>query len=123
MKCVGDFVLKSIKNKIGYVDNRYLGINKPKGHYVYIRQVNKDGTCDVNVITSLESGPNIYNSKKLYHVRKGNTYPIPVYDSNFKKWSGVTKTPIKNVQIDKIESIGNKKIKRRHIFYIGKFLK
>ena len=112
-----------IKNKIGYVDNKYLGINKPSGHYVFIRKVNKNGTCDVNIVTSLENKTNIYNEKKLYHVRKGNTYPIPFYDANFNKWSGINKTPIKNVKVKNIKDIGKKKIKKRHYFYIGKFMK
>ncbi len=110
-----------IKNKVAYIDNKYLGINKPKGHYVYIRKVNKNGTCDVNVVTSLEDKNGRFNIKKLAHVRKGNTYSIPIYDANFSRWSGVTKTPIKNVRVDKIKNIGCKKIKKRHYFYIGKY--
>lgn len=59
---------KNIKNKIGYVDNKYLGINKPKGHYVYIRKVNNDGTCDVNVVTSLEDRNAKLDFKKIKQV-------------------------------------------------------
>lgn len=112
-----------IKNKIGYCDNRFLGINKSGGHYVYIQNVNKNGTCDVNVMTSLEDSRANVNLHKIKHVRKGNTYSIPFYDANFKLWTGVNKKPIRNVKISEIKNIGRKKIKRRHLFFIGKFLK
>ena len=111
------------KGKIGYCDNKYLGIKSSGGHYVYIREVNKNGTCDVNVITSLENKNKQYNFNKLKQVRKGNTYAIPKYDANFTLWSGVNKTPIKNVKTSKITNIGKKKIKKRHFFFIGKFMK
>lgn len=110
-----------LKNKIGYVDNRYLGINKPKGHYVYIRNVNNNGTCDVNVVTSLENNSRKFDLNKLSQVRKGNTYPLPKYDTNFVRWSGVTHKPIKNIPVDKIKDVGKKKIKKRHHFFIGKY--
>lgn len=114
---------KSIKNKIGYVDNRFLGINKPKGHYVYIRKVNNNGTCDVNVVTSLEDKNHRYDFNKLKQVKKGNTYPLPKYDATFSRWSGINKKPISNVPIDKVQDIGRKKIKKRHHFFIGKYMK
>ena len=50
---------KQYVGKIGYCDNRTLGIKgadgKPLngGHYVYIREKNGD-KCNINVITSLE---------------------------------------------------------------------
>lgn len=116
----------NIKNKIGYCENKYLkGIkgDKNNGHYVYIRQVNKDGTCDVNIITSLEDKNKNITSSKIKQVKKGNTYPIPFYDANFTRWSGVNKTPIKNVEQKHIKEIGKKKIKKRHHFFIGKFMK
>ena len=111
-----------IKNKIGYVDNKYLGINKPKGHYVYIRKVNKNGTCDVNVVTSLEDKNAKFDFNKIKQVKKGNTYPIPKYDTNFSRWSGINKKPISNVPINKLQDIGKKKIKKRHHFFIGKYM-
>lgn len=112
-----------IKNKIGYCKNSNLDGLKhlAGGHYVYIRKVNKNGTCDVNTITSLEDKNGRFDIKKLSHIRKGNTYSIPIYDANFSRWSGVTKTPIKNVCVDKVKNIGCKKIKQRHYFYIGKY--
>lgn len=108
--------------KIAYCDNIDLGIGTSGGHYVYIRKVN-DQKCDVNVITSLEDHKGRFNYSKIVHVRKGNTYPIPKRDANFTLWSGVTKTPIKNIPISKLKHIGKKSIKRRHHFYIGKYAK
>ena len=115
--------MKNLKNKIGYCDNKDLGINKNGGHYVYIRKVNNNGTCDVNVITSLEDKNKNFNLNKLSQVKKGNTYPIPKYDANFKLWSGVTRKSIKDVKTDRIIDIGKKGIKKRHFFFIGKFFK
>lgn len=111
-----------IKNKIGYCDNRFLGINKLGGHYVYIRKVNNNGTCDVNVVTSLEDKNSRFDLKKLKQVKRGNTYAIPKYDTNFSRWSGINKIPIKNVKLNNIKDIGKKRIKKRHKFFIGKFM-
>ena len=83
----------TIKNKIGFCNNKDLGIKKAGGHYVYINSVNKNGTCNVNVITSLEDKDKKFNLKKLRHVKY------------------------------MIKDIGKKKIKKRHFFFIGKFLK
>lgn len=113
----------TIKNKIGFCNNKDLGIKKAGGHYVYINSVNKNGTCNVNVITSLEDKDKKFNLKKLRHVKYGDTYSIPIVDSNFTRWSGINKTPIKNVKSNMIKDIGKKKIKKRHFFFIGKFLK
>ena len=115
--------IKKIKNKIGFCDNKYLKINRPSGHYVYIRKVNKNGTCDVNVITSLEDKQGNFKYNKLKQVKKGNTYALPKYDTNFSQWSGVNKKPINNVKISYIKGIGQKKIKKRHHFFIGKYMK
>lgn len=114
-----------IKNKIGYCDNKDLkGLEKiPGGHYVYIREVHKDGTCDVNIVTSLEGKDKLVDLKKIKRVRNGNTYPLPKNDATFTRWSGINKDLIKNVDILKIEDIGKKKIKKRHHFFIGKFMK
>lgn len=113
---------KKIKNKIGYCDNRYLGINRPGGHYVYIRKNNYNGTCDVNVVTSLENN-NRYTVSKINRVKAGNTYSIPKTDANFVKWSGINRDVIRNVNIARIHNIGSRKIKKRHFFFIDKFMK
>jgi hypothetical protein len=124
---------KALVGKIGFCDNSALGIPKPGGHYVYIRGLNGD-KCDVNVVTSLEryNMPNpknnskaldVLSAKKVYHVRKGDTYPIPIVDANFTKWSGINYDSIKNVKISNIQDIGKKQIKRKHQILIGKFSK
>jgi hypothetical protein len=114
---------KTLVGEIGYCENKKLSgmTSIVGGHYVYIRKI--DGNkCDVNVITSLED-KNGFTIKKIAHVKKGNTYPIPYRDANFFKWSGVNCNSIKGVNISDIQDIGKKKIKRRHKFFIGKFLK
>ena len=40
-----------IRNKIGYCDVKDLGIKKSDGHYVYINSVNKNGTCNVKMLS------------------------------------------------------------------------
>lgn len=114
------------KNKIGYVDNRYLGIDKPSGHYVYIRKVNNDGTCDVNVFTSLEhkdkeTNKFVFTDNKLKHLKYGNTYSIPKTDTNLPKWSGIKKE-VKTIKTEHIKDVGKYYIKKRHWFIIGKFM-
>jgi len=122
-----------IKNKVGWCPNKYLpGVNsKSKGHYVYIRDINKDGTCNVNVITSLEEmkfdeiehkNKFVYNLKKLRQVKMGNTYPIPIKDSNFGKWAGVNADVIQNVESNKITKIGVLKFDDKHKPYINKYM-
>ncbi len=112
------------KSKIGYCDNKDLPTMRDLkgGHYVYIRKVYKNGTCDVNIVTSLEDKDKTINHRRIQNVRRGNTYPIPLYDSNFTRWSGINKKPVKNVKMSNIKDVGKKRIKKRHNFFIGKFL-
>ena len=115
---------KDLKFKVGFCQNKYLkGVfgDKNDGHYVVIRNVNDDGTCDVNVITSLESRNKEFTPSKVAHLKKGNTYSIPFYEANFTRWSGVNTSLIKGVELKNIVDIGKKSIKRKHYFYIGKF--
>lgn len=109
---------------IGYCDNKYLeGLgNIPGGHYVYIREVHKNGTCDVNVFTSLEKNGK-YRDNKIKHIKYGLIYPIPKNDGNFSKWTGCSNNMIKNVNISNIKDVGKKKIKKRHHFFIGKYMR
>ena len=89
---------KRYVGKIGWCNNSDLNISKPKGHYVII--TNYSGKkCDVHTITSLEDTKKNLDSKKMKQLRKGNIYPIPCYDTNFTKWSGITKDPIKNIDL------------------------
>ena len=92
------------------------------GHYVYISNVNGNGTCNVNVVTSLEMKPGVFSGSKLWHVRNGNTYPIPIRDANFSRWSGINADIIRGVKIKSIKNIGVKRIRKRHNFYIKKFM-
>lgn len=118
---------KQYVGKIGYCDNRTLGIKgadgKPLngGHYVYIREKNGD-KCNINVITSLEDKNNQYKFDKLSKVKRGYLYPIPKNEADFTQWSAINLDGnIKNIPISRIHSIGEKKIKSRHKFFVGKF--
>lgn len=118
---------KQYVGKIGYCDNRTLGIKgadgKPLsgGHYVYIREKNGD-KCNINVITSLEDKNNRYKFDKLSKVKRGYLYPIPKNEADFTQWSAINLDGnIKNIPISRIQSIGKKKIKSRHKFFVGKF--
>ena len=118
---------KQYVGKIGYCDNRTLGIKgadgKPLngGHYVYIREKNGD-KCNINVITSLEDKNNRYKFDKLSKVKRGYLYPIPKNEADFTQWSAINLDEnIKNIPISRIHSIGEKKIKSRHKFFVGKF--
>lgn len=118
---------KQYVGKIGYCDNRTLGIKgadgKPLngGHYVYIREKNGD-KCNINVITSLEDKNNRYKYDKLSKVKRGYLYPIPKNEADFTQWSAINLDGnIKNIPISRIHSIGEKKIKSRHKFFVGKF--
>lgn len=115
---------RKIKNRVGYCSNKDLPGMKTNtgGHYVYISKVNNNGTCDVNVVTSLEDGHGKFNDKRLFQVRIGNTYPIPVNDSNFSRWSGINADVIRGVKISKVKQIGFKRIRKRHNFYLKKFM-
>ncbi|MBQ7308256.1 MAG: hypothetical protein IJW82_07015 [Clostridia bacterium] len=116
---------RKLKGKIGYVSNRKLrGLKHISGgHYVYINKINNNGTCNVNVFTSLENKNNQLKTKKIRLMKKGNIYNIPIEDSNFTRWTGIKKGSIRNVKISDIKNIGSRSIKTRHKFFIGKFLK
>jgi len=78
----------------------------------------------VNIITSLEDENGKFAFDKLHKVRKGYLYPIPKYDANFSRWSAINLDGNKkNIPLAKIIGIGNKKFKRRHRFFVGKFTK
>lgn len=134
---------KNYVGKIGYCENRVLGIRdidgKPLkgGHYVYIREVNND-RCNVNIITSLETvrrdkrgyivkdkrgePQTDFTPLKIEKVKRGYLYPIPKKDADFPLWSAVNLDGnIKGVKISDIKNIGSKSMKRRHKFFVGKF--
>lgn len=112
---------KRVVGKVGWCSAQTLRMDE--GHYVYIRTL-KDGKCDVNIITSLEDENGKFAFDKLHKVRKGYLYPIPKYDANFSRWSAINLDGNKkNIPLAKIIGIGNKKFKRRHRFFVGKFTK
>ena len=115
---------KRYVGKIGYCSNKDLPTLRhlPKGHYVYIRKIYPDGTCDVNTITSLEDKHGNFNPQRLYYVRHGDTYPIPKGDINLPLWSGVRRDVITGVKLSDIRYVGFVGMKRRHKFFIGKFM-
>lgn len=120
---------KNYVGKIGYCDNKVLGIRDKNGkilkggHYVYIREQN-GSKCDVNVITSLEDKNGNFKLRKLDKVRKGYVYPIPKDDADFSQWSAINLDGnITNINLASIKNIGSKSIKRRHKFFVGKFTK
>ena len=120
---------KTNVGKIGYCDNKTLGIKGADGkilnggHYVYIREI-KGGKCNVNVITSLEDKYGNFNNFKLGKVKRGYLYPIPKNDIDLPRWSAVNLDGnINNVKVSDIKNIGSKKIKSRHKFFVGKYTK
>lgn len=136
---------KSVVGKIGFCDNSVLGFvgkdGKPLkgGHYVYIREM-RGNRCDVNVITSLEKPernsfgyivknrfgePNMQvDLSKIEKVKRGYLYPVPKNDADFSRWSAINLDGnINGVKISEIQSIGQRKMKRRHSWFVGKFAK
>ena len=120
---------KKVVGKIGYCNNKTLGMKDKNGqyikggHYVYIREHN-GGKCNVNVITSIEDKNGFYQKTKIDKVKRGYLYPIPKNDANFSQWSAVNLDGnIKNIPLSDIDKIGVKSFKRRHKFFIGKFTK
>lgn len=119
---------KYVVGKVGYCDNKDLGIKNrygeyDGGHYVYIRSC-KNEKCDVNVITSLEYENGKYRFDRLNKVKRGFLYPIPRSDGNFPQWSAVNLDGnIKNIPVERIKDIGKKRFRKRHKFFVGKFTK
>lgn len=117
--------MKKIVNKIGYIDNKHLPtLRKVKGgHYVYIREYDKKTKkCVVNTITSLEDKNCNIKKRRMHEVKLGNVYSVPKKDIGLPLWSGISANPIRNVDVSKIKGIGKVKIKKRHFFFIGKFM-
>ncbi len=116
--------------KIGYCDNATLGIvdkyGKPikGGHYVYIRELDGTGKCNVNIVTSLEDKNEWYQIEKLHKVKRGMLYPVPKPDADFKQWSAINLDGnINGIAVSKIKNIGKVKMRKRHRFFVNKFTK
>lgn len=129
---------KNVKGQICFVKDKDLGIKntKPgKGHYVYVSDVDKNSnTCTVHTITSLESKAvhfdkskncycySFYNDR-LSRVRSDMILPLAFDREQFPRWSGVSSTQISAVDVDKLKSIGNKKLSKDNLLDIQKFIK
>ena len=120
---------KSYVGKVAFCDNATLGITDAYGvpikggHYVYVRKVNGN-KCDVNIITSLENKQGQVNPDRLKKVKRGFLYAIPKDDANFPQWSAINLDGnINNVKLSDLKSVGCKKMKRRHKWFVGKFTK
>lgn len=117
-----------LKNRVGFIKNNKLGIDKEGGHYVYINKVNKDRkSVNVNVITSLDINKKD-NSKfqinKIDKIRKGYIFPLIKHKgNNFTKWSGINKNSIKNVKVKDIDFSSKKFINDDYKSLINKFIK
>lgn len=119
---------KKVAGKIGFCENAILGITDKYGrplkggHYVYIRETDNSGKCNVNIITSLEDRNGCFDNFKLGKVKRGYLYPIPKNDAGFSRWSAINLDGnINGIDISKIKDIGKVKMKRRHSFFVGKF--
>lgn len=116
---------KYLKGKVAYVENKNLPSlgNVKGGHYVYVRSYNPNNNkCDVNTFTSLEDKNHLIKNQRMLEVRKGNIYPIPKSDTNMALWSGVSCNPIYGVKASSMKLVDKKKIKKRHRFFINKYL-
>lgn len=116
--------------KIGYCDNATLGITdkygKPikGGHYVFIRELDGTGKCNVNIVTSLENKNGDFDNFKLGKLKRGYLYPVPKPDADFKQWSAINLDGnINGIAVSKIKNIGKVKMRKRHRFFVSKFTK
>ena len=91
--------------------------------YVFIRKVKRNVLCDINTLTSIENRNGRYEIPKIDMIKKGVIYPIPKNDDSLRRFGGVDKRIIKNVPLEKINNLGNNYIKRKHHYYIKKYMK
>ncbi len=110
----------NLVGKIGWCSAETLGLDR--GHFVFIRKA-KNGKCDVNTLTSLETSPYRFQLGKINLVRDGLIYPIPKADDNFTKFGGVDKRVIKNIPLSQVELNPNKHIDQKHHSVIKKLMK
>ena len=76
----------------------------------------------MDIVSSLEKNGEI-DLDRMKKIRKGYLYPIPFRDANFKRWSAFRDRPIYNVSLSDVTLGGCKKVKKRHLFYVGKYFK
>ena len=110
-------------NKVYWVSNEKLKINKKGGHYVIITRFNRKlNLCRVKTITSLEhknmkTNKFEYDYKALSEAKNGIINPVPIKDLNSHNWSGIYNKSIV-ISIDKLGRC-NKRMKKP-ISYIYK---
>ena len=98
-----------VVGKIGFCLDKDLGITRldnkdSKGHFVYIHDIDKNNKCTVSTFISLLNSD---GSVKVNQIHNGLVLPIPKYStSSFKKFTGLQKDKIKNIDVKKIVSIG-----------------
>ena len=107
--------------KVGWCDAKTLGLSR--GHFVYIRSIKHD-KCDINTFSSIEDKSGKIELPKVDYIKKGLLYAVPTADLTLPRFSGVDKRVIKNIPLGKIKHIGGRySIKKRHKWYIKKYLK
>ena len=80
-------------NKVYWVDNKNLHINRYGGHNVLVTWVNPfKKICRVKTITSIErfiNGTNYVPKGTLNLMKEGKILPIPINELNSKHYSGI----------------------------------
>lgn len=111
-------------NKVYWVSNKKLKINKKGGHYVIITRFNRKlNLCRVKTITSLEH-KNMktkkfeYDYKALKEAKEGTITPFSIKELNTEHWSGINN----NSKLISINSLQNtqKEIKKPKIYIYKK---
>lgn len=102
--------------------NQVLGLPSPGSHYVFIRSFN-NGFCDVNTFSSIEDQQGLIEVPKVFMMKSGRLYPIPVPDCTLPRFSAVDKRVVRGVPLSKISSVGKWKIDPKHIPYIVTYMK
>lgn len=70
-------------------------------------------------LSSLEDRSGKFKLNRLFRLRDGQLYAVPKKDSNFSLWTGVY-YDTRVVDKSNIKDIGQKNVRRRHLFGIGK---
>lgn len=98
-----------VVGKIGFCLDKDLDISRSdskdsKGHFVYIHSIDKDNKCTVSTFVSMYNSDGSVKASQIYN---GLVLPIPRYaSSSFKQFTGLQKQRIKNINVEKIVSIG-----------------
>ena len=113
---------RGAKRNIGVCSDVDLGLSNSTGgiHYIYIRDVKKNGMCSVSTFTSLEDKKHNIKVGKISRVRNGELYAIPTKQATFPLWTALSKE-IHFIHISKIKRFGAHRVKsKRHFFMMNK---